>query len=172
MQTIFDLKRQIQDKTDINQKMEDKISALIEAQAVYQEIETKIPLVAQALPPIPDATRALAQLRSLAHETNVTFAGMSVPTLPLIEEDTPAKKASTTRKVAEYVITLSVVGTYTDVKRFLTGLLELRRIIQIERMAFIPKRQSAEIATGSATPAPTGTSVQVDLKLKLFYLTK
>jgi len=48
MQTIFELKREIADKTDLNQKMEEKISALIEAQAVYQDIETKIPVVTKS----------------------------------------------------------------------------------------------------------------------------
>src|SRR5437762_11759734 len=50
MQTIFTLKREIADNTEINIQMENKISALIEAQAGYQEVEPKIPIVNQALP--------------------------------------------------------------------------------------------------------------------------
>ena len=66
IQTIIYLQREIRDKTELSKKMEDKISALIEAQAYYQEIEPLLPVIDQALPSKPDAIPVLIQLRNLA----------------------------------------------------------------------------------------------------------
>ncbi len=171
MQTIFELKRQIADKTDIDKKMEDKISSLIEAQAIYEEVEPNIPVITSALPPIPDPIRAIVQLKRLAQESQVTFLNMSVPALPL---DTPSSASAglkpTAANVSEYLISLTLGGSYPNIKQFLTGVLDLRRVIQIESIAFATRRESTQVASGSALP--TSTQLSVDLKLKLFYLTK
>ncbi len=173
MQTIFTLQREIKDKTDIDKKMEDKISALIEAQAAYQEIETNIPIIAEALPPIPDPARAVAQIRNLAHESNVAFNSVIVPPLALDNDPGPTKqKIVTNNKLADFVVTVSVIGAYADIKNFLEGIMDLRRIVQIDSMTFTPRRESSTTtASPSATlAAPTSSQVQLDLKLKLFYL--
>ncbi len=168
MQTIFELKREIADKTDLNQKMEEKISALIEAQAVYQDIETKIPVVTDALPTTPDAIRALGQIQSLARESNVQLTSISVPTVPLVAVSTASGQKAGPTKVSDVAFTLAVTGMYPDIKNFLEGIVDLRRVTQIESMTFLLQRELSPEATQSATP--TGTKLQVDLKLNIYYL--
>ncbi len=170
MQTIFTLKREIADKTDIDKKMEDKISALIEAQAAYQEIESNVPLLNQALPVNSNAVQAAAQLQGLAASSHVTITGISVSTVPLAADTGPgtstAKAAPSTLK--DFPISLTVSGSYPDIKTFIGGIVNLRRIMGIESMMFLPVRISGPIASGSATP--TSMQIQLDLKLKVFYL--
>ena len=179
MQTIFLLKREIKDKIQLNIQMENKISALIEAQAAYQGIETKIPMINQALPMIPDAVNLVAQLRKLSAQSHVTMIGINLPSLPIAEEATDPQKVDIAKKLAEYFITLSISGAYTDVKAYLQGIADMRRIVQIESMTFVPQRSAAVVTSeaestesASFTPPPTSTNVQVGLKLKVFYLTK
>jgi Tfp pilus assembly protein PilO len=168
MQTIFTLKREITDKTDIDKKMEDKISALIEAQAAYQDMEPNLPIVNQALPVTSDAVRAARQLQALASDSHVTITGISISTVPLAADTGPGGKQNASNKLTDFPVSLTVTGAYPDIKNFIGGILNLRRIIQIDSMVFIPERASGAIATDSATP--TGTQVKLDLKLKVFYL--
>src|SRR3972149_7715954 len=68
IQTILFLQREIRDKTELNKKMEDKIAALIEAQAYYQEVEPLLPVLDESLPSQPDAIPLIMQLRNLASQ--------------------------------------------------------------------------------------------------------
>jgi Tfp pilus assembly protein PilO len=167
MQTIFTLKREITDRTGVDIKMEDKISALIEAQANYQNIESNLPLLIQALPTDSEPITAVNQIRGLAEDSGVRMTALSVPPIPLTNPDTGQKK-SPVSKLSDFSISASVVGNYANVKNFLTGISNIRRIIQIDDMTIIPQSVVQE-ASESAT-ADSGTSVQVDLKLKVYYL--
>jgi Tfp pilus assembly protein PilO len=169
MQTILTLKREITDKTEVNKKMEDKISMLIEAQAVYQEVEPALPIVDQALPITSDALRAALNLQALASDSNVTFTNIAISTIPLTNDTSPGGHQQTaSSKLVNFPVSLSVIGAYVDVKQFIQGILNLRRIIQIDSMVFTPIHASEPLASGSATP--TSTQVKVDLKLNVFYL--
>lgn len=168
-QTIFALKREILDKTDINKRMEDKISALIEAQAAFQELEPDIPLLDQALPKTASPVEGVSQLQHLADDTHVTLTSLSVATVPLAPEASgPGRVKTTVGKLTDFSVSLSVTGSYGDLRNFLEGVLDVRRVMQIEAMSFSPRRSTEIIATQSAVP--TGTQIQLDLKLKLFYL--
>lgn len=172
MQTIFSLKRETTDKIDINKKMEDKISALIEAQAVYQEVESKIPIINQAIPTNSDAVSLMNQLRSLASESSVSVIAAMLPPLPLTHEQSPTN-TSAPLKLADFTVTMSISGTYANIKNFLTGILNMRRIIEISSMTFSPQRRGFDTiqneSTESAEPAVTSGEIQVDLKLKAYY---
>lgn len=170
MQTIFTLKREISDRTEIDKKMEDKISALIEAQATYDSIQKDIPVLSQALPIGPEPIRALSQLRGLADETGATISGFTVPSVPLQAAPAP-QKTPTASNITSIPISFSVTGGFVQVKQFLTELSDLRRITQIDSMQFSPRRISS-IASESAVPTEAGTQVQVDLKLNVFYISE
>ena len=154
MQTIFTLKREIVDKTDIDKKMENKISALIEAQAAYQEIEPNIPLIEQALPVYSDSPRAVHQLQGLAADADVTMSDLSLAAVPI------ATSTAVPNTITDFPISLTVTGTYPQITTFVHGILTLRRMMNIDSMLFSPSQ--------SATPS--GTQIKLDLKLKVFYL--
>lgn len=169
MQTIFTLKREISDRTEVDKKMEDKISALIEAQANYENIQGVIPVLSQALPMDPEALRAVAQIRGLASENGLTLDGLTVPPGTLRSE--PGKtKLPAEGKIEIIPLSFSVTGGYANIKTFLQGLANLRRINQVVSLSFSPQNEP-KTASGSAKPAAAGTFLQVDLKLNVFYVT-
>jgi Tfp pilus assembly protein PilO len=168
MQTIFTLKREITDRTGIDVKMEDKISSLIEAQAAYQNIEPNLPLIAQALPTTSDPIQAVNQIQKLADDSNVQMTVISVPALPLTNYES-VKKQDATSTLSNYTISVTIVGPYSNVKNFVSMLANIRRIIQIDSMMFIPQ-QNQEQASESATPVTPNTTVEVNLKLIVYYL--
>lgn len=169
IQTIVALKREIADKTVLNKQMEDKISALIEAQATFGDVEKNLVVISQALPATSDPVAAVAQLQALAQETNVTVTALSLPSLALAPK-LIGKQQSPSPSIASFVVPISVTGTYTNVKNFLQGIDALRRIIQINSMAFAPRAARVSQSTESATIEATGTMVEVDLKLTVYYM--
>jgi Tfp pilus assembly protein PilO len=168
MQTIVTLQREISDKTELNKKMEEKISALIEAQAAYQTVEQYLPLVDQALPAIPEAPRAIRDLQASAAYTRVAVTNVGVSALPLTADTGSGKQHATASGITEFPLSLSVTGPYLDVKNFLQEILNLRRIMVINSMFFKPVRASESVASASASPP--STQVNIDVKLTLFYL--
>ena len=86
-QTIIFLRREISDKTALNQKMEDKITALIEAQTNYESIQDKVPLVDEALPQNPDAIILARQLRNLANISGASISAMNMSSLPIVTRE-------------------------------------------------------------------------------------
>lgn len=173
VQEIFRLRREIADKTELNKKMEDKISALIEAQAAYQQIQPYLPVINQAIPVTSDAIRATKNIQSLAADTRVAITNIIISSLPLTGDTDPGvKQATSSDKLANFPIAFTVTGTYPDIKNFTRGILNLRRIMQISLMNFSPVRSSVITPSGNATVTPTGNQVKLDLKLKLFYLSE
>lgn len=173
IQTILTLKREIQDKTDISKKMEDKITALIEAQAAYSQIEQSLPLIDEALPDTPDAIPLVIQIRNLGRISGVTLTTVQMPTVPLYREATPSAKSKTvpvSGKQQNLKFSITLVGPYTAVQAFLTGLQDLRRIVTIDDMTVTPDKTSQLSASDSATAE--GQQLMLTLNLVTYYLVK
>lgn len=172
IQTILTLKREIQDKTELSQKMEDKIAALIEAQAAYSQIEPSLPIIDQALPSDPQAIGLIIQIRNLASASNVVLATTQLPPVPLLGLDaTMAAKPNTTpdtKKPQSFEFTISVVGPYAAIQTFLTGLTEMRRIVAIESVAIANEKVTEQSASDSSDL--TSGQLALTLNLLSYYL--
>lgn len=165
IQTILFLRREIKDDLVISQQMEDKISALVEAQAAYQDVEPKLGLVESALPSSPDVFSLVSQLRSLADNAQASLSAVQVPTVPLLGKDAsqsaaPAKSAPA-GALGDYPISVTLSGSFGSIQAFINGLLSLRRAITIDAVSILPSKESS----------PTGNGgLQLTLKLKAYYL--
>ncbi len=173
IQTIILLKREIQDKTELSKKMEDKIAALIEAQAYYQEIEPLLPIVSQALPTIPDAIPLLIQLRNLASMSATTITAIQLPSTAITNPETPGAvdtknpSAAKPTKQETFDITMSIKGPYSNIHAFIEGITIMRRLGTIESIS-IAQGTSEQVSTQSAKP--NTKLLQLALKLKAYYL--
>ncbi len=173
IQTILTLKREIQDKTEISQKMEEKIAALIEAQAAYSEVEGSLPLINQALPDSAEAIPLIIQLRNLANITGVELVAAQLPAVPLLgKEATPAAKSkiptAANGKEQALDFSIGITGPYTSIQAFLAGIQEMRRIVTIKSLGVASDRTVPQQASGSAVTI--GQQLQLTLKLTSYYL--
>jgi Tfp pilus assembly protein PilO len=174
IQTILYLRREIADKTEINKQMEEKIASLIEAQALYQEIEPLLPAVDQALPMQPDAIPVIVQLRNLASRSGILISSVQIPPVSLLGQTTQQAGKKTTpppSKQATFDFTIAVQGTYPMVRSFLEGVASMRRVVAIDGITVTPY-QLESVSTQSAVPVPSGKLLQLALKLRAFYLTQ
>ncbi len=159
VQTILFLRREIADKTRVNQQMEDKITSLIEAQATYEAAQPQIPLVEEAIPTIPDAAALIIQLRNLAVLSGASISAMQVPSVPLLGE---ASASAAKKTQGEFSLTVAITGPYETIKTFLDGLLSMRRIVTMDMIDIQPQK-----AEKSAQEV-----LQLLLKIKAYYASR
>jgi len=165
IQTILYLRREITDKARINQQMEDKINALIEAEAAYQAAAPLLPLIGEAIPQAPDAVRVVLQLRNLTSALGSPLSGVQVPSTPILgAEASPGAKLQAP-KLYDFPLTTILTGPYALTKSFLDETVSLRRIMSIESLKLVPSRDSGPTRTGTAS----GALLQLVLKLKAYY---
>lgn len=160
-QTIIYLQREIADKTKLNQQMEAKISSLIEAQATFEGIQDRLPVLDQALPENPDAVILARELRNIASVAQASISAIQIPSVPIItKESTPGAKLSAQKPLQEFPVTMVLTGSYASLKTFLESLLTLRRITGIELLA---------LKQGGSLQRDTNT-LQLSIRLKSYYL--
>ncbi len=162
-QTIIFLRREISDKTALNEQMENKITALIESQDTYEKIKERLPIVQQALPPNPDGVILARQLRNLAVISGASISAIQVPSLPILgKEATPGAKLAPPKPLEEFPVNVVLTGPYASLKTFIDGLLTLRRITSIDTINIRPAlRQGLSL-----------DSLQLSIKIQSYYSTQ
>jgi Tfp pilus assembly protein PilO len=161
VQTILYLRREIADKTTVNKKMDDKIMALIESQAILESVQQKMVLIDEAMPVDPDAIDVVRQLRDLAGTTGASISAIQVASVPVLPSASASASQSYTIKQKEFSITTSVEGDYPSLSSFLTGIVSMRRIVLIDSISFTPNRKPS-----STLVAP---GIHLVLKMNAYY---
>lgn len=181
VRTILFLRREIADKTTLNQRMEEKITALIEAQAVYEDVQPRLSLIPQALPETPEVMDAVIQIRNFALVSGASVSAIQVSTVPILgsgarvptpspathsqepltDNDEASSKPTTSNEGGKnqlsFPLTATVAGPYPVVKSFLEGILNMRRLVGIETLTLAPVKEES----------PSGTSSGMILRLVL-----
>lgn len=162
-QTIIFLRREIADKITLNEQMENKITALIEAQATYETVKDRLAVVDEALPKNPDAVILARQLRNLALVFGASVSAIQIPSLPILgHEATPGAKLAATKPLENFPVSIVVSGTYPSLRSFLDGLLTLRRITSIDIITIKP----------AARQGFAGDTLQLSIRLQSYYSTQ
>ena len=146
LETITTLQKQIEDRTLVNQKLEQKINALITAQAEYQKIAGDIPAIYNMLPQQPNVTSLIIKLEEVAIAqsvslTNLDFSPVTVfgtsdltQVPPASASAEPAKDVLAAESTAVLPLSFSVTftGGYQELVNVITQLTRMNRIVTIE----------------------------------------
>lgn len=167
IQTILSLRREIVDKQAVNQKMDEKIAALIEAQAVLDSVGQRVSYIEDATPQNPDAVIIVRQLRDIASNSGASISAIQIASVPVMPSaSASASSKSYTVKQINFPITLSIEGTYLTLSTFLENIFAIRRVFTIDSLSFSPnKKQNMEVST-------TSPSIQLVLKMNAYYATQ
>jgi len=144
--TILFLQKEIADDQVVNQQMEDKISKLIASEATLEQYQNELPLLAEALPHDPAAVNLVAALRNLGMNAGASVSAISLAKVPLVSgaASSSAQTAGTAlstlpnQKIIDLPITIMATGNFASLKKFLTGITNLRRIISITSLDIAP----------------------------------
>jgi len=155
--TIIHLQREIEDKQALNQRMESKITSLIEAQSSYESIQDALPVLDQALPSKPDAVILARQISTIVNMSQASVSAIQIPEVPItIDHSTPGASLTNTKPLQEYSFGVVLTGSYSAIKSFFEYLLQLRRITNINNISIKQHGISGEV-------------LQLSLQLTTFY---
>jgi Tfp pilus assembly protein PilO len=166
VQTILTLRKEIKESQVVNKQMEDKISALVEAQALYQQVSGRLPLVKEALPTGPLALPFLLALEQLASDSGSVLSEVQAnqTIIDNTQASAPGSLKNTSSDLQTARFSIGVDGTYPAVTAFINGLLHLRRLVNIVTFSLTPTSVSEKTATISA-----GSNIRLLLKLDTLY---
>lgn len=162
VQTILSLRREIQDSEGVNKQMEDKISALVEAQALYQQVGDRLHLIDEAMPKGPEEIPFLLQLQRIASNSGAIISGIQASQTSIENTDAtvPGALRNNNPEIQPSKITISVDGRYASLQSFLESLLNMRRLVSITSFSLVPNGLDSRAATQSSDP-------QIRLLMKL-----
>lgn len=129
LMTIAGLVKEIDDKKITTQKLEAKINALASAQSEYQNVESDLYLVDQALPKDSQVSLFIKELEALGRKSGVAIDGVQINQVPLQE------KSSSTSDQQSLNFSVAASGSYQNLVDYLQSVSSLRRIVAIESFA-------------------------------------
>jgi len=161
IKTILYLQREIVDKKTVNTQMDDKINALIEAQAILENIQPQAAVIAGTVPKNPQAVDIARQLKNLAQTTQASLSAIQIASVPILVDAPSSTLPSYVVKHTAIPITVSIDGPYTVLASFMNGLLAMQRIVTIDSISFSPNK--------SGFTQSQVNEIQLQLKLTAYY---
>ena len=142
--TIVQLTREIDDKTKVSKQLETKIAALNKIQSAYEEITSQLPLIDAALPKNPEFERLEQEIEFLAWQNQViltsgSFSGFPIIGTELEKKDKKKEEADSAIPTETINISLTVAGSYHNLKSFIVNLEILDRVILVKSVHFSEK---------------------------------
>ena len=145
--TIASLMKEIEDKQMVAQKLEEKINALARARSEYEAISAELFLVEEALPQNTNLSLFVRQIETLAVQSGVSLQAIQFGETPILGELSSKPDSKKTqqkeKELSTITFNLSVTGDYQNLKGFLQGLEEFRRLVVPSTFAF-KKEKSKE----------------------------
>lgn len=134
LQTISGLIAEINEKKELEQQLQKKISALSTAQDEYQRLSYEIELLDQTIPSRPELVKTLKVIEKHATENNIVITSIRIPEIP--DEMSQLKPNAILARVDLY-ISLRITGDYPSIRNFMSSLHQYRRMIVVEEVSFV-----------------------------------
>lgn len=138
--TMSDLVKEIEDKTELEQKLNQKLAALASAQVEYQSLGDRIERLDEAIPSSANLIELLKIIEKTCSEEMVIIESMTVSSIPdeIGENDLEnfglASFAQVKREMLS--IRLTVIGNYQAIRNLTEKLRQNRRLMLVESISF------------------------------------
>lgn len=129
LSTIANLQKQIDDDQFVDQKLQEKINNLSTLRQKYNDIQNDLPVVYDAIPKSPQIPPLVAEIQTIAQNSNFNISGIQTFTVNLSKQSTSPQKSSS------FNFGLSGQGSYGDMLNFMDQLVGFQRIITIDNIA-------------------------------------
>ena len=135
--TITALRREIEDDRGINEQFDQKIEALIKAQESYQTIQPQLPLILASIPEESHFTLLIQQIETLTTAYGATLSALHFQPLPLAASSRAATDSAVAKQLSKaepFSFSISLEGTYSQLRKFIEELITLNRLIIIKQI--------------------------------------
>jgi Tfp pilus assembly protein PilO len=142
--TMGKLSKEITEKEEVVEKLEQKIIALNTAQNEYYAWEDKLSLLDSAFPSADNSLTDVKTIERLAYENDVVLTSLSLPSFPEFKDKAKLE-------VYNQPLSLTVEGDYVSIKNFVGSLIDNRRVLVINSITFSIRKQKQTAESLSAT---------------------
>ena len=126
LSTIAKLKKELADDEFVEHSLQEKISNLNILQEKYTKIQDDIVYALNAIPNNPQVPFLMAQIQSVAQNSNVHLSNLQNLTVELFKE------APIDKKYFSFSFSFSGTGTIENIATFLSSLTNMQRVISID----------------------------------------
>lgn len=134
--TIFDLNKELGEDKEALKQLEAKNAALKSLSAQYIEIEPDLDLIDNAIPTNANVAKLTRQIEALSIKNNLAIQKIDTGLMELY----PAKNANS--PIFSFTFSLGVTGSEQDINSFIGDLINMGRMISIEKLTTGKKTES------------------------------
>lgn len=127
--TIIKLKKELVDKKSVEKSLQEKIKNLSLLQEQYAEIQLDLPYILDAIPDKPQVALLMAQIQSIARDTNISISDLQNMAVELFNQN------SGETQHFSYSFSVSGTGTLQDIIAFLSELVNMQRIVSVDTLS-------------------------------------
>lgn len=131
--TMSDLIKEIDDKKELEKKLEQKVASLATAQTIYLNIEDRLGVVDESIPSQPNLIKTFKIVEKIASDQGISIDRMGLSEIPK-EESPIVPFEMQERKVLSFNIV--VIGDYPSLREFVETLRNSRRSFIINSVTF------------------------------------
>lgn len=129
LSTISELNKEYADGKNVLKQLQDKNSNLRSLNAQYLQIQPNLSLITNAIPDSPNVSQLTRQVEVLATKNNLVLQKLDTGLLELY----PAKNSNTS--IFSFMFSTTVSGSEKDINNFIVEIINIDRIIGIERLS-------------------------------------
>lgn len=129
LSTISELNKEYADGKNVLKQLQEKNSNLRSLNAQYLQIQPNLSLITNAIPDSPNVSQLTRQVEVLATKNNLVLQKLDTGLLELY----PAKNSNTS--IFSFMFSTTVSGSEKDINNFIVEIINIDRIIGIERLS-------------------------------------
>lgn len=129
LSTIAKLRKEIKDNEFVNSQLEKKIGDLNKLKLQYSSLQNDLPIIFEALPRKADVPTFIAKVQSIAQISNIQIQRIQNFEVEIVKNNKEKDK-----KYYSYTFSISGNGTYEGISQFISSLINMQRIINIDTL--------------------------------------
>ena len=129
LSTISELNKEYSDEQNVLKQLQDKNSDLKSLNSKYLQIQPNLSLITNAIPDSPNISQLTRQLEVLATKNNLVMKKLGTGLLELY----PIKNVN--NSIFSFMFSISIGGSEKDINNFIAEIINIDRIISIERLS-------------------------------------
>lgn len=124
---IAKLRKEVMDSNLVDQKLSEKINNLSSLSSAYQDVKDDITYVTDAIPIHPEAPTLVAQIQSIAKNSEVSISGLIISPVSLVPQESTNSSA--------FTFEFSAQADFEKISKFISDLVDMQRIVFIDRIS-------------------------------------
>lgn len=128
--TILKLQKEISDNESINNQLETKIINLNKLATQYTNLQNDLPIITDAITKEPDAHLLLAQIQTVARESNIKMQRLQSLEVDILSISKPQEN-----KYHSYSFVIAGSSTFENISSFISAITNMQRVVDIDVFA-------------------------------------